>query len=56
MEGRPPVKVSAIAARGGLGTRRLRRAFEKWVGLSPALFRRVTRFRRLVANLERSPD
>jgi AraC-like DNA-binding protein len=53
--GTPSVNLSAIAARKDFGTRRLRRAFDKWVGLSPALFRRVARFRRLVASMDQSP-
>lgn len=41
--------VEALADRYGFGTRRLRRAFDRWVGLSPKQFSRIMRFQKLLA-------
>lgn len=42
----PSVRVGDLADHLGVGTRRLRRAFLRWVGLSPKTYARVRRVRR----------
>ncbi len=47
------VAVSAVAAAIGVGERRLSRAFDRWVGLSPKAFARVMRFRQVARAIQR---
>lgn len=46
-----PGPVEWMARSHGYGPRRLRRAFDRWVGLSPKQFSRIMRFQRLLARL-----
>ena len=48
-----PVPVEMVARSYGFGPRRLRRAFDRWVGLSPKQFSRVMRFQRLLARVQK---
>lgn len=47
--------VEVLAARLGWGSRRLRRAFDRWVGLSPRQFSRIMRFRNLLKRVSVGP-
>ncbi len=46
-----PSPVESTARSYGFGPRRLRRAFDRWVGLSPKQFSRVMRFQRLLGRV-----
>lgn len=48
--GRMPVKL--LAAKTGIGERRLERIFDKFVGVSPKVFSRIVRFQALVRKIE----
>lgn len=43
--------VADLARRAGCSARHLKRLFDRWVGLSPKLFSRITRFQALTARL-----
>jgi AraC-like DNA-binding protein len=53
---RQPRPIAEMAARLGVSVRRLERAFQHTVGLTPKMFARISRFQRVAAILDGAPE